>query len=242
MKTLRIIILLVILVSCKTVYVKKDQQKAASSNLELATIGENKPNLQINSFEVHAIPKLSQKIRVNATLLEFSKATYRAFKKATKFQGNKNNVKYIDSLVNKPTFVELNIMDKVTLLEVLNKSLNAEIIDYLKYTPKAKIVTTISIVFDLKEQNEINQSDEIYISNSKNKKYNLELYKNKKLVTTIDFSKGTVLSYKLSTFCWAKNNKNGIGIVKIIDNNSKCTINTSKRYQKLEHARYSIKF
>ena len=71
MKKISALLLFVIVASCKTVIVNKQTQKIASSALELATIGITKPNLQINNFEVNAIPQLNEKIRVTAKILPF---------------------------------------------------------------------------------------------------------------------------------------------------------------------------
>ncbi len=71
-----ILLLFVVISSCKTVIVNKQTQKIASSALELATIGITKPNLQINNFEVNAIPQLNVKIRVIAKILPFNKTTF----------------------------------------------------------------------------------------------------------------------------------------------------------------------
>jgi hypothetical protein len=239
LKKFSIILLLVIFVSCNTVYITKQQQKIASSALELATIGIIKPNLQINNFEVQAIPKLNQKIKVNATLFKFNKSTYKAFNKANKLQGDKNKIEYIDSIADKPAFLVLDIVDKVSLLKNLKEDSNVEIINYLKYSPKAKIITTVTMVFDTNTLNEIKKAEEIYLSA---KKYNLELYKNNKLVKTIALSKGMVFSYKLLSFCWGENDKHQIELIKLIDNNTKCNNNTYNNYEQFKSKKAYIKF
>lgn len=237
-----LLLLLIILTSCNTVYITKQQQKIASSSLELASIGIIKPNLQINNFEVQAIPKLNQKIKVNATLVQFSKTTYKAFKKANKLQGSRKKVEYIDSIAKKPTFLILDIVAKVSLLKTLKEQLNIEIVDYLKHSPEAKIITRVSIVFDTAILNEFKNIEEIYLSASMRNKYSLELYKNNILVKTIALSKGMVFSYKLSSFCWGENDKHQIELIKLIDNNTKCNNNTSNNYEKFKSKKAYIKF
>lgn len=88
-KTHTLLLILMIVSSCKTVIVNKQTQKIASADLELATIGIMKPNLQINVFEINAIPLLNQKIRVTAMAMPFNKTTFKAYAKAATLHGKK---------------------------------------------------------------------------------------------------------------------------------------------------------
>ncbi len=241
-KTYTLLLFLVILTSCKTVVVNKQTQKIASSALELGTIGKTKPNLQINTFEINAIPQLNQKIRVTAKVLPFNKATFKAYSKAAKLQGKKSTFKYVDSLPNKPMYVILKITDNVTLLEELNNEHNTTVFNYLKTVPNAQAITTISMVFDTNILNEISQAEELYLSNEKYKKYDLELYKNGKLHKTIELTTGTTFTYKLSSFCWGENGRHQPILVDVIDEHSNCNNNTFSNYQKVEMKKQAIKF
>jgi len=236
------LLLLIILTSCKTIVVNKQIQKMASSPLELGTIGKTKFNLQINNFETLAIPEFSKKIRVVAMVLPFNKSIFKSFIKATVLQGKNRDIKYVDSSIIKPSYVQLKITDIVRLIEELNSEHNTSIINYLKVAPNAKIITTVTMVFDTDILNEIKQAEEIYLSTAKYKKYSLELYKNSTLVKTITLSNGTIFSYKVSSFCWKKNDKKLLEIVKLSDDNSKCIKNTNKSCQQLKKKKSNFKF
>lgn len=237
-----LLLFLAILTSCKTVVVNKQTQKIASAALELGTIGKTKPNLQINAFEINAIPQLNQKIRVTAMVMPFNKTTFKAYVKAATLQGKKSTVKYVDSLPNKPTYVALKIADNITLLEELNSKHNVTVFNYLKTVPDANVVTAISMVFDTSILSEISQAEELYLSNVKYKKYDLELYKNGKLHKTIVLTSGTTFTYKLSSFCWGENNRHQPILVDIIDEHSNCNNNTQNSFQKVIKKKQSIKF
>jgi hypothetical protein len=159
-----------------------------------------------------------------------------------KLQGKKSTLNYVDSLPNKPTFVILQIADKVSLLNQLNSDYNTTVYNYLKIAPTAKVVTTISMVFEPTILNEISQAEELYLNNTKFKKYDLELYKNKRLYKTIELTKGTVFSYELASFCWGENTRHQPILVNITGENSKCNNNTYNSYQKIEKKKYSIKY
>lgn len=225
-----VIVLLVFVTSCKTVYINKQQQKVASSAIELATIGEGKMNLEINAFQTTSIPTYKKKLRISSQILEFSNATFRAFKNASKLQGKKVSVKYVDSLPNKPVFVTISISDKVSVINQLNENFNKEVLSYLQTVPEAKMISTVSMVFTNKLVEEIREAEEVYLVNKKFKKYDLQLYKNKKLFKTIDLSKGTVFAYQWSSFCWSKNGRELPKLVNLNFNSSKCKNNTYNSY------------
>lgn len=238
-----ILLLVVIITSCKTVYINKQQQKIAASPLELATIGKTTPNVQINNFEINAIPRLSNKLRLIATVLPFNKSGFKAYTKAAILQGKRDKtIAYIDSLTIKPTFVNFKIADKVTLLNELNKDGNSPVFNYLKNTPNAKIITSISIVFDALLLDEIKQAETMYLSNAKHKKYVLELYKNNKPYKTIDFSTGVTFTYQISSFCWKKNYRNQIKLANIVNHHTDCKNDLFKNYPKIKKKKSSFKF
>lgn len=241
-KKINILLLFVIVVSCKTVVVNKQTQKIAASALELGTIGTSRTNLQINAFEINAIPQLDQKIRVKAMVIPFNKGTFKAYSKSLKFQGKKSKIKYVDSLPNKPKFITLKIVDKITLLNELISEKNKTVLNYLKIEPKANIIIGISMVFDNHILSEITQADELYLSNVKYKKYELELYKNKKLHKTITLSKGTTFTYNLSSFCWSRNKRHEPILVNLNSGNSKCKNNTYNSYLDAKPKPQKIKF
>lgn len=237
-----LLLFLVIVTSCKTVVVNKQTQKIASAALELATIGKTKPNLQINAFEINAIPQLNQKIRVTAMVLPFNKTTFKAYVKAATLQGKKSTVKYVDSLPNKPIYVALKIADNITLLEELNSEHNVTVFNYLKTVPDANVITALSMVFDTSILNEISQAEELYLSNVKYKKYDLELYKNGKLHKTVELTTGTTFTYKLSSFCWGENNRHQPILVDIIDEHLNCNDNSYNSYQQVVKNKKTFKF
>lgn len=242
-KKLIFLMLILAFVSCKTVIINTQTQKIANSNIELLSIGETDVNIQSAVFEMSAIPHLEQKIRLSALVLPFNKATYKAYQKAAKLQGKKAEVRYIDSLPHKPSYLTLKIADKVTFIDELNDDKNSTVINYLKTVKEANLVTALTLAFDAKTIELIRQAEEIYITNEKFKKYHLLLYKNKKLLKEIEFSKGISFAYQLSSFCWNVDKFGKPVILNIVDENSKCPNNTYDDIGKIkQQKKYSIKF
>lgn len=229
-----VIFLFIGFVSCKTVTIHEQTQQIATAAIELLTIGVQDSNLQTTSFETAIIPQLNQKVRVHALMLPFDKTTNKAYLAAAVSQGKKSTVNYVDSLPIKPNYLTLNVIDKVTFLNELNRDYNKAEVHYLKTMGKAKLVTTISLVFNNQTIAEIAQADELYITNKKYKKYHLELFENNQFLKEIELTNATVFAYKLSTFCWGKNSKRQTAIINIIDENSKCIKPTYSDFQKSE--------
>jgi len=138
-----LLILAVLVSSCKTVRINKQQQRIASSAIELGTIGELNSNLEINAFQTISIPKYQERIRVQIAILPHNKSTFEALKRASKLQGKNVAVKFIDSLVTKPKYVSFQLADFVSIVSQLNLEENTSVIEYLKIAPKSKLVTTI---------------------------------------------------------------------------------------------------
>ena len=223
-KIVVIIILIHSISSCKTIGI----QKQTYNQVEIATIGITENKLTNKQFNTNAIPKLIDKIRLDINLNNFNKSSFKSFKEANKQLNKSTNLKYIDSLENKPKYIKLSILDKVSLLNNLNSKENTSTFNYLKTAIKPNIVTELSLVFSDNLQFQIQSAEEIYLIQNKYKKYALELIFNKDR-QIITFSKATIFDYKTSNFCWGQNNKHQLVI---LDIGSQCNKNTFKTYQK----------
>ncbi len=235
------LLLLLIIASCKTITNQSKNQKITDSAVELLTIGNSNSKLSTSSFSTDAIPVLKQKIRINASELTFNKTLFKSYDNSAKLQGKENPLTYIDSIPQKPSYILLKIMDKVTLIEELNSDYNKTVFEYLKSTAYTQLISEISIVFDERTKQAVKNAEEIFIINEKYKKYSLALYKNGEQFEQIELSKGITFSYKLSTFCWAENKRKQGVIVNIVDKGNDCSPNTYDSYQEIEK-KHSFKF
>lgn len=232
MKKIFFVLAFVVLVSCKTVFINNQNYCIATTPVEIGAIGVSKKNLYGSHFHFNAIPELNQKIRVSALRLPFTKAIYKAYLKSTRLKGEKEIVKYVDSLAVKPFFISLKIIDEVAVLQELKANKNANIYSFLKSSTNSKLINTIFMVLEPITQNEIQQAEELYLVNNKHKKYSLELYKDKKLFRIVDFSKGAVFAYKNSTFCWKEDSRHKVVLDYLIDENESCKDKSYNSYRK----------
>lgn len=215
---------------------KKETSKSKSTtsikalDVELGAIGVFHNNLLGKEFQTNAYPVLKQKVRVSAIEKNFDKSILKKLRK----------VQVLDTL-NIPTrFIELKIMDKVTLIDELNTSYNKSVFTYLKNIEETFFITSVSLVFMDEILKSINTAEEVYLKSNINNDLLLELYNNEELIETVHLSKGKVFDYKTSGFCWSENEKRNI-IISDITNN-KCSKHSYKTYNKALKKKEEFKF
>lgn len=227
MKKNMFLLLIYLVCSCKVLPIKSVQEDI-SSTIELGTIGNYDSSLLQTKFHTNAIPVLKQKIRLSASAKYFDKSSSKNYNKLQ--HEEKDKIVFVDSIKNHTQYIEFNIIDKVSFMEELNGTHNKNVLNYLKTTNDPFLVSSISAVFPKISQKNIIDSDEIYLINNKNKKYVLEIYSNRKLTETIEFSQANLFEYTTSNLYWGENDKHSIVITDIA--NGKYGQNTYKTYQK----------
>ena len=232
MKKIALLFSVLLLISCKTVQVNQLSQKTTQTMVELGAIGKITKNLEAQVFQITSLPTYKQKIRVAANTVAFNKTTFKAYTKAAIRQQKKITISYIDTIPTKPSYVTIQILDKVQLIKALNAPHNSSINTYLQNTHKSVIITTIACYFDAIDLSSISQAEEIYLINNKPKKYSLELVKNGNTFATINFSKTTPFAYTTASFCWKKEHGN-IQLANIVEHRETCARETYKNIAKL---------
>lgn len=195
--------------------------------IALGVIGIQKRALTTDYFEVTSIPNIS-KIRVRATTQEFTKKTYAKYSK--QHLDNKFNITYIDSLENKPSYLNFQFLDRVNLVSTLLE--NENVVNYLKTQNEASIVSEVSMVVTKNQLQEITNADALFLKNNSTKECILELHTDNKLTGSFKFNDGAVLGYRLANFCWGTNDKNQQTLFDIIPEGTSCPKNTNKCYKK----------
>jgi hypothetical protein len=217
-----------ILMSCNSVKINKSYQKTTTQNLLLGTVGEQKEFVLEQDYNQTAIVQYNTPIRINVSLLDFNKTTFRAFEKASKGQSAKLNITYIDSLDSKPKFLSLEIADRVAVLNALNSKENLDVFQYLQNKPNAHLVSNLTVAFNEAVTNAIMNADKVFLEQDGLKNYRLSLYRENKIVETILLNEGVVFAFKTSGFCWKQNSKYQLEIVDIVKGENKCPNKTYK--------------
>jgi len=225
--------------ACKTISVQDNQYQTAKEQIVLGSIGQDANYLLEQSYTNSAIPNYTIPIKVQATAVPFNKSSYKSFQKAHTFQTDKVQVKYVDSLELKPSFLNLEIVDQVGLINLLNGKENVDVKQYLINQNKSHIVTQVSIAFTENTLQDIQEAQEVFIELTGKKSIALHLYKKKELIKVIGFFEGVVFAYKTASCCWKENSKYQLEIVDLVDGNDNCP---NKSYLTAQKAKKEINY
>ncbi|WP_146052752.1 hypothetical protein [Aquimarina sp. I32.4] len=218
-------------VGCQSIKVDKSTMHTAVKNpIAPGLIGVQKNGMYASEFQASAIPEYKKRIRVNATRVDFSQTTFKAYLNVSK--GNKQQIKYVDSLESKPRFMTFELLDRVTILSELQKEYNVEALTYIKNQKEASIVTSISLAIPESLMQEIEQAEAVFIGSGAYKQYELSLIKDGRKYKEIDFSSTTIFAYGLSFFCWGENDRRQIMLADIIGEKSSCPKNAYRDAEK----------
>lgn len=225
LKYLSFCFLITVFVSCKSTSFFQQEQNT-SQHISIGNIGLNKDYLFDKSYTYKAIPSYKKQIKLQASLVSFNKKRHQAFLEAKRYQKSNVSITYIDSLNNKPSYVNLKIADNVSFIESLNSKANSKVKNYLETQSEATIVTQIAIALKTEDLNVISNSDAVFLIELKTKTYGLQIYENAKLIKTISLKDGVVFNYNVSNACWKTNSKYRVEIADLVNNKQKCPTKT----------------
>jgi len=224
MKKTIIFLQLLCVVSCN-VLPKGKSLTLANAPLELGVIGAQKETIQKTNYTVFGVPNYKDKIKLSVTTKLFDKSNYKKYLKSIKKTSIKNEVNFVDSLVTKPEYVELEIIDKVGVVTALNND-NHSIFNYLKKQEKASIVSKIRITSS--NLNEIKQGDAFYLQTLGAKQQYLLIFKGGALLKKINLYGTHVFGYEESFFCWEYTDARTVKIASLIGKGERCKNNTKR--------------
>ncbi|TXG34845.1 hypothetical protein [Seonamhaeicola maritimus] len=211
--------------SCKTINIATAQTKTTQQVI-LGSISADKEFIFQKEINHSAIPSYNVPIKLMVTPKIFTKQSYKAYAKAQGLQPYNINVKYVDSLPEKPKYIQLQIADKVTLLKALNGEENNGIKDYISHNKYANVLTSISMALNKQDLVGVLKAESLFLVENGYKTYALQLYNDGKKGRTIAFNQGVVFEYKATNCCWQENKKHDIDIVDLVGGYASCPNNT----------------
>ena len=236
-----LIIVLIILSSCKTIKVKNDIFTVSSDEVELGSMGRSKSYDFQSEFNVRSIPKLDNKIRLHVEVIPFTKKLHKIYTNKYKFDQNLPKVSFIDSIPEKPEIVLLRIMDVVGLIGELNSNYNSDILTLMRDTENIEMISSIVVSLPKLEIEKIKQSDAVYLVNKDDRKLTLALYKDGKPTSSVNINGGKNIGYRISKFCWASTDR-GKWYIADITENATCHGNSSESIGKKAKLKSLSKF
>jgi len=221
--------------SCNTINLYETSQANTTQPVYLGSIGSEKDFFLQKGFNSSAIPSYKNPIKLSVVTKPFNKQTYKAFTKAKGLQSADINIHYVDSIPNRPKYIQLNIADKVAVINSLNSLENKDVKDYLSLQTYANVLTGISLALNQKDTENITNADAVFLIENGLKTYGLLLYKDKIKTGIISFNQGVVFAYETSNCCWQESKRHQINIVDLVDayiNCPKGTYRSAKRAKK----------
>ncbi|EGV42287.1 hypothetical protein BZARG_382 [Bizionia argentinensis JUB59] len=237
--SLFVLFLTILSTGCKSLTVQQKQYTTTIQKVVLGSVGQDENYILKKTYSSLAVPDYNKPIKVSATPILFNKTSLKRFKNAQKLQAKEVQVNYIDSLMLKPKFLNLQTVDDVALIALLNNNTNADIKNYLINKNNAHIVTSISIAFNENTMQDILKAEEVFLESAGLKSIALNLYNNKALVKSIHFNEGVVFAYRVSQFCWKENSKHQLEIVNLIEGITSCA---KKTYKSAKRAKKEINY
>ncbi|WP_269225283.1 hypothetical protein [Flavobacterium eburneipallidum] len=230
MKNSFIVLLLVVLSACQSIQIKNNTYKVSDTAPELGSIGQSKMGYKTNNeFEVKALPKLENNIRVAIEIIPFNKKMHKIYAAKAKYNQDQLKVAYVDSLPKKPELATVKLLDVVQFVNELNADYNKDVFKFISNTQKSEVVTNLVFSFSPEEINKIKQADTFYLTNYQNSKYAISLYKLGKKTDTLFLNSLNVVAYRLSSFCWGETDRGQWYIADMAEGSNKCKGNTKSK-------------
>ncbi|WP_298341158.1 hypothetical protein [uncultured Algibacter sp.] len=202
-------------------------QTPTTQKLALGSIGSEKDFLLQKDFSYSGLPAYSKPIKLEVKPVVFKKQSFKQFEKASQLQNSNVSIIYIDSLEQKPKYIELILADKIELVDAINSKKNKGIKNYLSHNKYANVLTHISVAFNQKHYGALTSADAVFLIEKNPKIYALSIYKNN-THKNILLDDGVVFQYSTSNCCWQEDSRRQLQIVDIVDNYSNCPNNTYK--------------
>jgi hypothetical protein len=238
MRNFILLFFLITVISCQTAKIKNDTYKISSTNIELGSIGQDKKAIDLkNDFEYKAFAKLENNIRLSIEIIPFDKKLNKIYLDKKRFNQNLVSVNYNDTVAKKPELAIIRLMDIAGYVGELNANYNKDVFSLIRETKEIKVVSSIAAVLSNEDLIKIRQADSYYLTNNQEKRYGIVLFKQGKKTDIIDINAATVVSYRLSSFCWTTNSRGTWLIADLAEGTSTCKGNTSSEIREKEEVK-----
>ncbi len=229
-------------IGCGTVNFVEPVRSKTKNKVFLGSIGSEKAYLLQNEFNNSAIPSIAVPILLDVHLKYFTASTYKRFLEAKSYQNVDLEVDYVDSLPDKPQYLQLKIADKVSLISSLNALENSAEKDYLKNNKGAITITGVSGAFNAQEFEILTNADALFLKQTNPKQFVIQTYKDGEPQETLGLGNAILFEYSTVNCCWKENDKHQIDIVDLVSVYNTCPNNTYRSSKKAERKISHLKF
>jgi len=231
------------LTCCKTITsVTQESQNKTVEPLVLGSIGSGKEFILQKEFNNTSYPTLLKPIKVSALKTPFTTSTYKSFLKSNKLQSISLNIKYIDSLEEKPFYVKLQIADVVSVVDALNDVSNSNVKSYLSINDNANLITDLSIALNTEHLKKVEQAKSIFLIEHTPKTYALQLHLDNNIKEVLYFNDGVIFGYKTANCCWQENKRHHLDIVDLVSTYTNCPNKTYRVAKKASKSKKKVNY
>jgi hypothetical protein len=234
-RRLTFILFLALVYSCSTVKVDTEHQQKTLHTKILGSISETKTFVLDKDYNTISFPDYGESLKVTAKQIQFTKPTYRAFVEAKALQNNPIEVAYNDSLKVKPMYVQVDLADRIRIIDELKAEPNKSTYQFLKDNNDVEIVNSISFACETSVAKAFKDADKVVLNTSDPKNYDFQLYKTNSPLQTVRFQDIVVFAYQGSKACWKQNDKYQIELIDFVETNDRCpkaSYHSAKRAKK----------
>jgi len=212
---------------CKSI-IGKVFHKDQVHRVEIATIGSEEASIFNSTFQSVGLISLDDPVKLDVTSVPFTKNSYKDFLTAKRSQSSDLDIGYMDSLKQKPKYLNVKVVDVLHLMDQLHEPDNENVKGYLETNQRAGVVMELSIVFPKTIIDDMLKAEAVFLAQSSNTTYQLQLINKDGEIKQISFKDGVVMGYELSRPCWKKSDRNSFWIVELIGSMGKCSTGTYK--------------
>jgi len=205
----------------------------------IAAIGKQDKSLLSTDFKQVGEPNLAKAVALTASAIPFTKSKFKTYQNLKAQKGEKVYAKYVDSLPQKPKYLQLGIKDKIGLKTLLNGVENDEVRSYLIKDSDCQIVSSISLYIDEMEADMYLRAEGLFLVTDNNGMLRIELI-NGKQKQYVNLSKNEIFDYEVMGFCWGEN-RYGNPQIETLNAGGKCPEGTEKNAQKLDDLKTFLK-
>ena len=208
---------------------------------ELGSMVRTNPGKWNTPREQIGVPLWENPIKVTVQELPFSKASYKKYAYYRTRIDKKSPVVAWDSLESHPTYLRLQLEDKIDLAARINRDSNAKVRAYIAKDPNAKLVTSVNGVVSDTLLSVFRKAGFVLLTQDTYKNINL-LVMNEKQHRVIPLHAIAVFGVMESSFCWGTDRYGTITVENLASAGQKCPegtytkaseVNRDKSYFKL---------
>ena len=211
------ILFFLVVASCKPIQYKHSTDVSLP---ELGTMGIYTSYLLGNDYQPKTIANLSEPVRLQWEAITIQKRKI-FIKKNSLYIPQKDSI-----------LTSFEVLDKVGLLKQINA--DKDLMKYLRKNEKYKLVSKVTVHFPEAILQDIQSSDEIYLTQNKTKTLSLSLLKGNKVFNQIEFTDGKIVKFKTTEFCWGLNKRREPEIFDLVPEGTECSGETYKTAKKVE--------